>query len=364
MTTEKTMDVDALVVGFGRGGKIAAVHLGRLGKKVVLVEQSDQMYGGTCPNVGCVPTKMLLHYSGERRPGDSRQDWYEHAVNGVRELTTASRRGNFEALNSPQNTAVITGRATFEDAHRVGVGEGEDRLHIKAETIIINTGSEPVIPPIPGLDQVEGLWTNREVTGLREVPDRLLVCGAGPVGTEMAQAVHRMGASVVIVEGKDHLLPREPKALGEGLGEALSTEGIELHFGLHASAAKRHGDGYALEFPDGTELHGDKLLVAAGRRPRTADLGLEEAGVSPGDHGEVPVDSRMRAGDGVWAIGDVTGIWPLTYVGKYQGRVAAENILGGSREAGVHRRARAGSGRDSDHGGCPTSRASLHSRRG
>jgi pyruvate/2-oxoglutarate dehydrogenase complex dihydrolipoamide dehydrogenase (E3) component len=143
----------------------------------------------------------------------------------------------------------------------------------------------------------------------------------------MAQAVTRMGGSVALVEGEHRVLPREPEALGTGLSEALEAEGIELHFGQHASAARRHGDGYALDFPDGTELRGDKLLVATGRSPRTAGIGLETVGIEPDKKG-LKVDERLAAGDGLWAIGDVTGIWPFTHVGKYQGRVAASNILG------------------------------------
>ncbi len=156
--------------------------------------------------------------------------------------------------------------------------------------------------------------------------------GGGPVGVEMAQAVHRMGASVALVEGQDHVLPREPKPLGAALGQALSEAGIELCFGQHASAVRVENGEYVLEFPERDELRGDRLLVATGRRPRVDGLGLETLGVEPGRRG-IEVDAGMRAADGLWAIGDVTGIWPLTYVGKYQGRVAAANILGGRREA-------------------------------
>jgi pyruvate/2-oxoglutarate dehydrogenase complex dihydrolipoamide dehydrogenase (E3) component len=134
------------------------------------------------------------------------------------------------------------------------------------------------------------------------------------------------------VEGQDHVLPREPKPLGEALGGALAAEGIELCFGQHASAVRRDRDEYVLEFPERDELRGDRLLVATGRRPRTDGLGLESLGIEPTRHG-IEVDARMSAGEGIWAIGDVTGIWPLTYVGKYQGRVAAANILGRNREA-------------------------------
>jgi pyruvate/2-oxoglutarate dehydrogenase complex dihydrolipoamide dehydrogenase (E3) component len=141
-----------------------------------------------------------------------------------------------------------------------------------------------------------------------------------------------MGASVTLVEGAGHALAREPRPLGETLGEALRAEGVELCFGQHASAARRDGNEYVLEFPERPELRGDRLLVATGRRPRTDGLGLEAVGVEASRQG-IPVDGRMKATDGVWAIGDVTGIWPLTYVSKYQGRVAASNILGRPREA-------------------------------
>ena len=209
------------------------------------------------------------------------------------------------------------------------------------EHVVVATGSQAIVPPIPGLGDLDDVWTNREVTALREVPKRMLVLGAGPVGTEMAQAVFRLGASVAVVEGMDHLLPREPKPLGDALGEALAAEGIELHFGQHASAARRDGDDYVLDFPDGKELRGDRLLVATGRRPRTEGIGFENVDVTPEKRG-VPVDARMNVTDGVWAIGDVTGVWPLTYVGKYQGRVAAANILGGARKANLRGRAPCG----------------------
>jgi pyruvate/2-oxoglutarate dehydrogenase complex dihydrolipoamide dehydrogenase (E3) component len=201
-----------------------------------------------------------------------------------------------------------------------------------AQHIVISTGSDPVIPPIPGLAELDGVWTNREVTALDRLPERLLVLGGGPVGVEMAQALARMGVSVALVEGRDHVLPREPRPLGDALGEALASDGVELCFGQHASAVRREGSDYVLEFPERAELRGDRLLVATGRTPRVRDIGLESVGIEPG-RGGIEVDKRMSAGEGLWAIGDVTGIWPLTYVGKYQGRVAAANILGRSREA-------------------------------
>jgi pyruvate/2-oxoglutarate dehydrogenase complex dihydrolipoamide dehydrogenase (E3) component len=207
-----------------------------------------------------------------------------------------------------------------------------DDEHYAARHVVIATGSEPVMPPIPGLAELEDVWTNREATALDEAPRRLLVLGAGAVGVEMAQAVRRMGAEVAVVEGMDHVLPREPRALGDALGEALAADGIELRFGQYAAAARRDGDDYVLDFPDGGELRGDRLLVATGRRPRIEALGLATAGIDADLHG-IRVDRRMAAAPNVWAIGDVTGIWPLTYVGNYQARIAAANIVGERREA-------------------------------
>jgi pyruvate/2-oxoglutarate dehydrogenase complex dihydrolipoamide dehydrogenase (E3) component len=207
----------------------------------------------------------------------------------------------------------------------------EDETY-RAHHIVIATGSDPVFPPVPGLDELDDFWTNREVTALKEVPRRLLVLGGGPVGVEMAQAVHRLGASVALVEGMDHLLPREPKPLGDALGTALTADGIEVHLGEHASRVRRDGDEYVVEFAGLPELRGDRLLVATGRRSRVDDLGLDTVGVAPTRQG-VPVDEQMRVADGLWAIGDATGIWPLTYMGKYQGRVAADNIIGRERTA-------------------------------
>ena len=201
-----------------------------------------------------------------------------------------------------------------------------------ADHVVLANGADPVIPPIPGLRELEGIWTNREVTGMKTVPRRLLVLGGGPVGVEMAQAVHRLGGEVALVEGAPNLLVHEAAPLGEALAEVLREEGIELVLGATAAAARRNGEEYVLELDGGKKLHGDRLLVATGRRPRVQNLGLETVGVEVDGHG-VPVDSRLQAGERLWAVGDITGIWQLTHVGKYQGEVVASNILGEPREA-------------------------------
>jgi dihydrolipoamide dehydrogenase len=167
---------------------------------------------------------------------------------------------------------------------------------------------------------------------MKAVPRRLLILGGGPVGAEMAQAVRRLGGEVALVEGAAHVLAHEPAPLGVALGDVLRADGIELLVGVHATAARRDGEDYVLALGNGSELRGDHLLVATGRRPRVDGLGLETVGVQAGPHG-IPVDAKLQAGERLWAIGDATGIRLLTHVGKYQGEVVAANILGEPREA-------------------------------
>ena len=207
-----------------------------------------------------------------------------------------------------------------------------DGVSHSADHVVLANGADPVIPPIPGLRGLEGIWTNRDVTAMKSVPPRLLVLGGGPVGVEMAQAVRRFGGEVALIEGAANLLPREARPLGEALAEVLRRDGIEVFLDVRAAAARREDDQYVIDLDTGGELRGDRLLVATGRRPRVDDIGLDTVGVEPAGRG-VPVDSRLRAGERLWAIGDVTGIWPLTHVGKYQGDVVAANILGEPREA-------------------------------
>jgi dihydrolipoamide dehydrogenase len=317
---------DAIVMGAGPAGEVAASRLVAQGLRVALLER--ELVGGECAYWACIPSKTLLRpaevtseaerVAGVERPG---RDWSEVAAYRdfmIRKLDDTKQIEDYRE----EGVDVYKGTAKIDGPGRVQV----DGRALSTERIIVATGSDPAIPPIEGLEQA-GYWTNRQATTLSELPESVIVLGGGPVGVELGQFFARFGARVTLVQAEEQLIAREEPAVGGLIEAALRADGIDVRVSGKAESVSRDAGGYRLRLSGGEEIRAEELLIATGRRARVDGIGLETVGIEPSKRG-IEIDERCRAADGVWAIGDVTGVMPFTHVGMYQGRIVAEDIAG------------------------------------
>ena len=322
---------DAVVLGAGPAGEVAVSRLNGQGLKVALVER--ELVGGECGYWACIPSKTLLRppearSEAERSAGVAAPElsWPEVAAyrdTMVRHLDDSAQVSGYR----DEGVDVFRGEGTIAGPGQVEV----DGQLLQTERVIVATGSDASIPPIDGLEDA-GYWTNREATTLAEIPESVGILGGGPVGVELGQFMRRFGARVTIVEHGERLLSREDPAVGELIAQSLRDEGLEIRLGAKATAVERRDGERMVRLDDGDQVSGRELLVATGRAPRVHGIGLESIGIDPDPEG-LDVDERCRAAEGVWAIGDVTGVMALTHVGMYQGRITAQDIAGGQPRA-------------------------------
>jgi dihydrolipoamide dehydrogenase len=319
---------DVVVLGAGPAGEVAAGRLGEGGLRVAAVEQ--HLVGGECSYYACMPSKALLR-PGEllaetrRVPGLRAEGLDVGAVLARRDEVIHDRDDSSQLpWLEERGVTLVRGQGRFESERRIRVGD--DEVLVAEKAVIVATGSGPVMPPIPGLVEARP-WSNREATTATEAPESLIILGGGVVGVELAQAWSSLGTRVVLLEGTPRLLVREEPFASAEVEASLREQGVDVRTGNLAVSVERNGD-VTVELRDGSSVTGAELLVAVGRKPATEELGLETIGLEPGKPLEVGSNLRSSRYDWLYAIGDANGRALLTHMGKYQGRLAADAILG------------------------------------
>jgi pyruvate/2-oxoglutarate dehydrogenase complex dihydrolipoamide dehydrogenase (E3) component len=321
---------DVIVIGMGVGGEEVAGRLAEGGLDVLAVER--KLVGGECPYWGCIPSKVMVRAANSLAEatrvtglaGDARisPEWAPVARR-VREVTADWNDEVAVKRHEGRGETFLRGEARVVAP---GTVEVDGATHSARRGIVIATGTEPAIPPIGGLDSVD-VWTNRDAIEAKEAPGSIVILGAGPIGLELGQVFRRFGSNVTFVELFEHALAYDEPEIGAAVADVLSEEGIGLHTGVSAQRVTPRDEGVEIELSNGHKLSAERLLVATGRKANLSGLGLENVGLDS-DARAIDVDGNLRARDGLWAVGDITGKGQFTHVAVYQGRIAAADILG------------------------------------
>ncbi|WP_306539786.1 FAD-dependent oxidoreductase [Megasphaera sp.] len=320
---------DVIVIGFGKAGKTLAGQLGKQGKKVALIEKDKGMYGGTCINVGCIPSKRLITEAATAPTSDfaSKAAYYKKAVEGKRELTGALNKANYNKLIQA-GVEVIDGMASFVDATHVEVKTKDGVLQLEGKQFVINTGATSVIPGIPGVKDSDKVYTSESMMDLDELPEKLTIVGGGYIGLEFAAMYANFGSKVTVVQDIDAFLPREDKDIADNIRSVLEAKGIEIVTGAKTTKIEGATLYYTVGDTD-TVLEGDAILMATGRRPNTDGLEAQKAGIALSDRGAVVTDEHLRTNvPNIWAAGDVCGNLQFTYISLDDSRIIMSDMSG------------------------------------
>ena len=329
---------DAIIIGFGKAGKTLAGFLAGKGQKVALIEKSDKMYGGTCINVGCIPSKSLVN-SVERLENKDlstfteRKDYYEKSVDKKEALITALRGKNYEMLASKENIDIYNGKGSFVSNKIVNIEKNGENIQIEGEKIFINTGSETIIPNIKGLKESKNILTSKSLMELKELPRKLVIIGAGYIGLEFASTYAGFGSEVVIIDASDDILKREEKEAADRVKKILEAKGVTFYLNSKVEEISDNENDSSIAISNGNgeiiQFNGDKILVAIGRKANTQGLELEKAGVQVDERGNIIVNEKLETtAPNIWALGDVKGGLQFTYISLDDFRIIRDNVYG------------------------------------
>ena len=318
----------AIIIGFGKAGKTLAATLAKTGWRVAIIEQSNTMYGGTCINIGCIPTKTLVHDA-------ELQHDFAAAMQRKASVVSFLRDKNFHNLADLENVDVIEGRAEFIDNHTVRVVQPTGAIELSGEKIFINTGAQATMPNVAGLMTTPGVFDSTGLLNLTQRPERLGILGGGYIGVEFASMFANFGSKVTIYEAAPLFLAREDRDIADAIANILRDKGVEIILNARVQAVSSHDGAVQVQMPEGVQTV-DALLVASGRKPATENLQLQNAGVDVNERGVIVVNKYLRtSADNIWAMGDVTGGLQFTYISLDDFRIVRDNLLGeGLRNTG------------------------------
>lgn len=327
--------IQNLIIGFGKAGKTLAADLAKNGQQVMIVEKDDHMYGGTCINIGCIPSKKLLVEGRDSSRIEDKVAVFHHAMKAKNALIEKLRDANFKKLDNLTNVEVVHATATFVDAHTVKLTGNDINEEVTAERIFINTGSRPALLPIEGSDD-KRVFDSTGILSLVERPDRLVIVGGGYISLEFACMYQAFGSKVTILEGSDTFLAREDRDVADEMYQVLTAKGIDIQLGVQVQKFEPH-DTHTTVVAADAQYPADAILVAIGRRPNTESLQLENAGIKTNERGFIITDEHLHALPHIWAMGDVAGSPQFTYISLDDYRIVRDELLGSGKRT-IHNR--------------------------